>query len=86
LIIAVAVLAVGLFTSREAFAGNPCLEGDVNCDSLLTSADIIVLVNYVFRGGPPSMQCGVSAVILRPHIAAAYRRRSYPRPLGYAGN
>jgi hypothetical protein len=28
------------------------LTGDVNVDALLTSADIISLVNYVFKGGP----------------------------------
>lgn len=26
--------------------------GDTNCDGSVTSADVIALVNYVFKGGP----------------------------------
>ena len=25
--------------------------GDVNCDTIITSSDIIYMVNYVFKGG-----------------------------------
>jgi hypothetical protein len=33
--------------------------GDVNCDGVNTSADIILLVNYAFKGGPaPCSQSG----------------------------
>ena len=31
----------------------PYERGDVNSDSSLTSADIIYMVNFVFKGGPP---------------------------------
>ena len=32
----------------------PCdAAGDVNCTGTVTSADIISLVNYVFKAGPP---------------------------------
>jgi plastocyanin len=30
---------------------NPCVTGDVNANGSITSADIIYLVNYVFKGG-----------------------------------
>ncbi len=34
-----------------------CGTGDVNADRLLTSADIIYLVNYIFKGGPTPIPC-----------------------------
>lgn len=33
------------------------LTGDVNVNGTITSADIINLVNYVFKGGPPPLPC-----------------------------
>lgn len=43
------------------------LTGDVNMSSSLTSADIIGLVNYVFKGGPPP--CDLCAVYFDPGAA-----------------
>lgn len=34
-----------------------CLTGDCNADSVITAADIIYLVNYVFRSGPEPIPC-----------------------------
>lgn len=34
--------------------------GDVNVDGVVTSADIIYLVNYVFKGGPPPIPCAAA--------------------------
>jgi len=34
--------------------------GDVNVDGVITSADIIALVNYVFKGGPAPLPCEAS--------------------------
>jgi len=30
----------------------PCLRGDVNCDGVINSADIVSLINYLFKSGP----------------------------------
>lgn len=38
------------------------LTGDVNADGVTTSADIIYLVNYVFKGGPPPVNPGTGDV------------------------
>ena len=36
----------------------PPINGDMNCDSTVTSSDIIFMVNYVFKGGPgPPQEC-----------------------------
>jgi photosystem II stability/assembly factor-like uncharacterized protein len=47
----------GLFdtvvTTVTVTAGQAFMRGDVNADGKLTSSDIIGLVNYVFKGGPP---------------------------------
>jgi hypothetical protein len=34
------------------------LAGDTNADGLFTSSDIIYLVNYVFKSGPPTVVPG----------------------------
>jgi hypothetical protein len=40
------------FVFKSAAAPKPCEgAGDVNCSGGVTSADIIYLVNYVFKGG-----------------------------------
>jgi len=33
------------------------VSGDVNMDGVITSADIIHTVNYVFKGGAPPLPC-----------------------------
>jgi hypothetical protein len=36
------------------------ITGDVNVSGVITSADIITLVNYVFKGGPAPLPCPAS--------------------------
>jgi len=36
------------------------LPGDVQADSLYTSADIVYLVNYTFKGGPSPQPCAAA--------------------------
>ena len=38
--------------SRTFYPAIRCMAGDTNNDEKLTAADIIYLVNYVFKGGP----------------------------------
>jgi hypothetical protein len=53
-----------IFTEIEyAVAISPCpviMTGDVNLSGTLTSADIIYLVNYVFKSGPPPLPCAAA--------------------------
>lgn len=36
-----------------------CLTGDVNADSVITAADIIYIINFIFKGGPEPKPCTV---------------------------
>jgi hypothetical protein len=47
--------SVFLYVSGSRTFGDACLKGDVNADGKLTAADIIYLVNYVFKAGPDPM-------------------------------
>jgi len=53
-----------IYTEVEyAVAISPCpvvLTGDVNVDGVLTSADIIYMVNHVFKGGPAPLPCSAA--------------------------
>ena len=45
-------------------AGGSCpidITGDVNLSTTLTSADIIYMVNFVFKGGPDPLPCSATA-------------------------
>lgn len=70
---------------------NPPLhpDGDMNADSAVTSADIVYLVNYVFKGGPAPIPMSYGDVDLSCTITAAdivylvnFIFKSGPYPLG----
>lgn len=50
-----ALLLVGSLFAQNSALAQPCcvMRGDVNDNGAITSADIIYLVGYVFKGGPP---------------------------------
>jgi hypothetical protein len=56
-------LGIG-FWYGAAGAGGSCpiaMTGDVNVSGTLTSADIIYMVNFVFKGGPDPLPCSATA-------------------------
>ena len=53
-------VGIGFWYGATAGGGGTCpitLSGDVNVSGSLTSADIIFLVNFVFKGGPMPQPC-----------------------------
>jgi len=53
-------MGIGFWYGAAGAGGGVCLvttTGDVNTDAVITSADIIYLVGYVFKGGPAPGPC-----------------------------
>lgn len=53
-------MGIGFWYGAAGAGGGVCpitMTGDVNTDASITSADIIYLVGYVFKGGPAPMPC-----------------------------
>jgi hypothetical protein len=53
-------LGVGFWYGAASTACPIAMSGDVNLTSSITSADIIVLVNYVFKGGAAPLPCAAN--------------------------
>lgn len=53
-------LGVGFWYGATSAACPIALSGDVNLSTTITSADIIALVNYVFKGGAAPLPCAAN--------------------------
>jgi hypothetical protein len=62
---------LGSSPEMGAFEYDPTIKGDTNGDGTITSADIIYLVNFVFKGGPAPLGTDSGDTNCDGHISSA---------------